>query len=173
MRSVYAKLLYLYPPEFRRDFAEEMTWCFAEASGDCRGGIRRARFLMREMSGLLQGACEAQLRSVPQLWKLSRRVVMISRNKRFRFPIAGIAFMIATLGCILYAIRLARSISYAMAGTRVQVYNYQPDHLSFVQTFGFAFGVTVVFTVIVLIAMHMTHRAGAQRLADAQTWPKQ
>lgn len=173
MRRLYQTLLSLYPQEFRREFADEMAWCFAQACADCGGGIQRLQFLGREVLGLMYGACEAHLRSAPELWKWSRRFVMISRNKRFRFPIAAIAFMAGSLGCILYAIRMARSISYAMAGTTVQVYNYQPDHLSFLQTFGFAFGVTVVFTLIVLVAMRITHRAGAQRLENAETWPRQ
>ena len=172
MRRLYEKLLWLYPAEFRGEFSEEMAWCFAEAEADCSGRVARAHFLAREMLGLVRGACEAQLRSAPELWNVSRRVVMISRNKRFRFPIAGIAFMIASLGCVLYAIRMARQISYALAGTKMQVYNYQPDHLSFVQTFGFAFGVTVVCTLAVLAILHFTRRAGAQRLEEAQTWPQ-
>lgn len=173
MRPLYEMLLYLYPVEFRREFADEMCWCFAQASADCAGGVQRAQFLAREMFGLVRGAYEAQLRSAPEFWKWSRRFVMISRNKRFRFPIAAIAFMTATLGCVLYAIRLARSISYAMAGKTVQVYNYRPDHLSFVQTFGFAFVVTVGCTIAALVILNATRRAGAQRLADVQTWPKQ
>lgn len=177
MRAVYEKLLYLYPTEFRREFSDEMAWCFSQASADCGGGFQRVQFLAREMLGLVRGACEAQLRTAPKLWKVSRRVVMISRNKRFRFPIAAIALMVATFAGILYAIRLARTVSYAFSGTqyvfRGQPYVYRPDHLSFVQTFGFAFGVTIVCTIAVLAILHVTRRAGVHRLADAQTWPRQ
>jgi hypothetical protein len=64
-----------------------------------------------------------------------------------------------------------------MAGSeyisRGHVYAYRPDHLSFLQTFGFAFAVTVVCTIAVLVIMNVTRRAGVHRLADAETWPRQ
>jgi len=174
MRVLYEKMLRLYPAEFRQDFAEEMAWCYAQAAAE-RAGLRRTRFALRELTGLFYGACEEHLRSAPGVWKLLRRVIMISRNKRFRFPIAAIALMTVSFGMLVYAIRLARAISYTYAASS-QMFKgaaYEPDHVSIMQTFGFAFGVTVVLTVVVLAILHVTGRAGVQRLADAETWPHQ
>ncbi len=164
MRVLYEKLLYLYPADFRREFGEEMAWIFAEASGACAGRMQRAELFGREIVGILVTACEERFRSSPRLFESIRRLAMM-RNKRFRFPLASVALMTMTLAIVLYAIRMARAISYAHAGLL-----HQPDHLSFLQTFGFAFGITVVGTLAVVAVLHLTRRTGAQRLADVQTW---
>ena len=93
---------------------------------------------------------------------------MATIRSRFRFPIAGIGFMVACLGLILTAIRHAQALSYALAGA-----HYKPDHLSLVQTFGFAFVVTLFCVAVVCVILYATRRMGIQRLSELQTWPQQ
>ncbi len=102
---------------------------------------------------------------------------MISRNRRFRFPAAAITFMVFSFAGIVYAIHNARAVAFALAGQTYmrhgQLYTYQPEGLSFMQTFGFAFGLTLVVAVAVWAVLHTLHRSGVHRLSEAQTWPQQ
>jgi uncharacterized membrane protein len=101
---------------------------------------------------------------------------MVMKSNRFRFPIAGITFMVLTLGVVLLAIRNARELANSFAGStylfKGHMYVYQPEGLSFVQTFGFAFGITLVVAVLIWAVLHRLHRSGVHRLAEAETWPK-
>ncbi len=101
---------------------------------------------------------------------------MISKNRRFRFPVAAIALMVFSFAGIVTAIHNARAVAFSMAGQAYmrhgQLYTYQPEGLSFMQTFGFAFGVTVLITIVALAVMHAMHRSGIQRLSEAETWPQ-
>ena len=90
---------------------------------------------------------------------------MISKGSRFRFPVVAIALMVFTFAGIVFAIHNARVIALSMAGT-----NYL-HQVSFLQTFGFAFGVTLAAAVLVWAVLHTLHRSGVHRLSQAQTWP--
>ena len=170
MGALYRWLLYLYPEQFRQRFAEEMCWVYAEASASAsrEGLARQSLFVVREMCGMVRGAVEEQARRWLEGSFVSRRFAMATFRSRFRFPIAGIAFMVACLGLVLTAIRHARALSYAFADGKV----YRPDHLSFLQTFGFAFGVTLICVVVVCGILYATRRMGVQRLSELQTWPQ-
>jgi hypothetical protein len=179
MGTLYRWLLYLYPEEFRRRFAEEMCWVYAEASASAAraGFARQSLFLAREVCGMVRGAAKQQAYRLLEGSLIPRRFVMATFRTRFRFPIAGIGFMVACLGLVLTAIRHARALSASFAGT-VQKFGthefvYQPDRISLLQSFGFAFGLTLVVTVVVWAVLHTMRRSGVHRLEDAQTWPQQ
>lgn len=179
MRALYGWLLCLYPREFRRDFGEEMTLVFAQVSSAVsRAGLaRRLAFAAREIVGVLCGALEEQFRSIFGLSFVPRRIAMTANHLRFRFPVAGIAFMMLSLGVVLVAIRNARMLEQMFIGTTYtfegSLYRYPPEPLSVLDVFGFAFGATLVLAVVVWALLHTFHRSGVHRLADAQTWPKQ
>lgn len=178
MRTFYQWLLRLYPERFRRDFGDEMLLVYADASAAAarRGLGSEVSFIAHEFTGMLCGAVGEHMRSIG-LRSFSRRIAMISRNSRFRFPIAGIALMAFSFAGILYAIHSAREISYSLAGQTYmrhgQLYTYRPEGMSFMQTFGFAFGVTLVVAVVTWAVLHTMHRSGIHRLAEAQTWPRE
>jgi hypothetical protein len=178
MRALYRRLISLYPPEFRRDFGEEMNCVFADASAAAAraGFVRRLAFAAREIAGLLRGALEEQIRSISGLSFVSRRIAMTSNRLRFRFPVAGIVLMVLSFAGLVLAIRYARDIAISLAGTTAkfqgQVYAYQPTQVSLLQTFGFGFGATLVCAVVVWAVLHTLHRSGVHRLSDAQTWPQ-
>ena len=170
MGALYRWLLYLYPEQFRQRFAEEMCWVYAEASASAsRAGIaRQSLFVAREVCGMVRGAVQERAHRWFEEGFISRRFAMATIRSRFRFPIAGIGFMVACLGLILTAIRHAQALSYEFAKTT----NYRPDHVSFVQTFGFAFGVTLFCVAVVCVILYATRRMGVQRLSELQTWPQ-
>lgn len=170
MSLVYRWLLCLYPAEFRREFGEEMAGVLERVSVDAAraGRMRRIRLAIRETAGLARGAFEEKARRSRGIDFIWRKKVMSSIRSRFRFPIAGITFMVLTLGLVLIAIRNAQSLSYAFAGPA-----YKPEHLSLIQTFGFTFVVTLAATVVILAVRHRLRRSGVSRLEEARTWPQQ
>ncbi len=177
MRTFYQWLLRLYPAEFRRRFADEMLLVYGDASAAaaCRGFGSEISFIVHEFTGMVCGALGEHIRSVSELHSLSRRIAMISRNKRFRFPVAAITLMTFSFAGIVFAIHNARAVAFALAGQTYmrhgQLYTYQPEGLSFTQTFGFAFGLTLLCAVVVWAVLHTLHRSGVHRLEEAQTWP--
>ena len=64
MRRLYQMLLRLYPREHRAEFGDEMLCVFAQAAAErrTRGWFACARFLFRESTGALGGACAEWLR---------------------------------------------------------------------------------------------------------------
>ncbi len=102
---------------------------------------------------------------------------MISNGSRFRFPVAAIALMVFSFAGIVFAIHNARAVAFSLAGQTYmrhgQLYTYQPEGMSFMQSFGFAFGITLVVAVVVWAVLHTLHRSGVHRLAEAQTWPRE
>ena len=177
MRRFYEWLLWLYPEEFRRQFGEEMLLVIGDmdAAASRAGVASQIQFALHEAGGMVGGALGEHIRSVAGLHSLSRRIAMISRPLRFRFPIAAITLMVLSFAGVVFAIYDARTIAFALAGTAYmrhgQMYAYNPEGLSFMQTFGFAFGVTLVCAVVVWAVLHTLHRSGVHRLSEAQTWP--
>lgn len=98
------------------------------------------------------------------------------RANRFHFSWFAIAFMTFSLAIVLYIIREGRAIAASMAG-KTYIFEghtykfYGTGHVSFLQTFGFAFGVTIVCAVMVVLAMFALRRSGVHRLEEAKTWP--
>ena len=179
MRMLYRWLLLLYPASFRHEFAEEMVVVFADASAAAErcAWHERLVFTAREIAGVVRGAFEEHVITAFGRPPAQRRLQMSSPRLRFRFPISAIAFMVATLGLVLTAIRMAR-IASDVASKRAIVYGahglfYVAGRPSFLQTFGFAFVITMVCAVVALLVMHALHQSGTDRLADAQTWPIQ
>jgi hypothetical protein len=177
--AVYRWLLYLYPPEFRRAFGEEMEWVFGEADAKAVsvGGVFRFRFYAREIAGMLGGAVVEQLSAVESLKFMSRRFSVVRYRNGFRFPMAGIAFMAISLGLVLWAIRNAQTIANSFA-TKTYVfqghtYSYEASNLGFAPSFVVTFALTLVVTVAVYVVIHRMRRSGVHRLSDAQTWPQQ
>jgi hypothetical protein len=173
MQRLFCWLLRFYPYEFREEFGSEMARVFGEGCVAAARSGRTRGFLVREYVGLIAGALRERLGSNRYL---ERRLAMRSPNNRFRFPLTGIGFMIISLAVVLYVIREARAAAQALEG-KTYVFEghtypfYGTGHISFLQTFGFAFGVSAALALIVVGALYAMRRAGVHRLAQAQTWP--
>jgi len=106
MLNVYRQLLRLYPAAYRREFADEMLAVFEEARCETvrETFIKRGLFNLREVAGLVGGACKEHLRIAE--WKdlkvLLPRKEFIMRNG-FRFPKSTVVFMMLILGGVLVA----------------------------------------------------------------------
>ena len=179
MRTFYQWLLRLYPAEFRRQFADEMLVVYGDASAAAarRGFGSGVCFVVHEFTGMVWGAMAEHMRSISGLDSLSRRIAMISKRPRFRFPVVAIALMVFSFAGIVFAIHNARAVAFSLAGQTYirhgQLYTYHPEGLSFMQTFGFAFGVTLAVAIGVWAVLHTLHRSGVHRLEEAQTWPRE
>jgi len=177
MHRLYTWLLWLYPEEFRRQFGEEMLLVFGDmrAAASREGPASQLNLALHEVSGMVCGALGEHIRSLARLHSFTRRFVMIPKGSRFRFPLAAITLMVFSFAGVVFAIHNARAIAFSLAGTTYtrhgQLYTYRPEGLSFTQTFGFAFGVTLVCAVVVWAVLHTLHRSGVHRLSEAQTWP--
>lgn len=178
MQALYRRLLRLYPAGFRGAFGEEMACVFAEAEAAARqaGVAYRCKFYAREIAGMLGGALVEQA-AAGGLNLESRRFAVISKRNGFRFPAAGITFMVVTLGLVLWAIRNAQTIANSLASKTYvfqgRTYSYETSDLGLAPSFGIIFALTLAVTVAVLAVRHVMRRSGAQRLEDAQTWPQQ
>lgn len=178
MEHFYRALLWLYPPSFRREFADEMALVFADCSSDAaRCGWRsQLAFTAREVAGVVRGALEEHLAAAVGCPPITRRLNMTIARPRFRFPISAIAFMSASLALVLVAIRDARVISDAFSRHIALHGSHASYDNGLMVTFGsfwLLFAVAVACALITLAIMHALHRSGTHRLADAQTWPQQ
>jgi len=104
MLYLFRFLLRLYPADFFREFAEEMTLVFSQRQRDVRhrGLWVRALYLAREFRGMVTGALREQFTDVS-----FRRFDMRS----FRFPRATIIVMLVTLVNVGFAIERAKRIT--------------------------------------------------------------
>ena len=168
MVRIYRGLLYLYPPGYRRDFADEMEYVFlqAEAEESNHSFVRRVAFCTREISGLVSGALRQRLFPSSD-WNVIRRFNM---RPGFRFPRSTVVMMCVILAGVLMAIQHAKIIvnkfGYRLADTPrhvISVWDGLPWFLFL--TVGFS---CVVVAVIwgVLFALR---RDGMHRLNDLQT----
>jgi hypothetical protein len=158
MLTLFRCLLRLYPAEFCREFAEEMTSVFCQGRRDVRHqGLKvRAQFLAREFWSMFTGALREQFSD-----DSFRRFDMRS----FRFPRATIVVMLVALANVGYAIERAKQITDG-GDTR----SIWPPVLT-----GMFVGWLGVMGILGLIGygiLRVLKQSGAQRLSRIQTKPQ-
>src|SRR5262245_45495985 len=118
MLTVYRTLLRLYPADYFREYAAEMTWVFAQASEAAHTESLRSRvlFYRREISGVISSALRQRLFGRWD-WNSSGR---FSMRPEFRFPRSTIFLMWVILAGVLLAIAEAKTIAlpYGPSQTR-------------------------------------------------------
>jgi hypothetical protein len=67
IRSIYCRLLSLYPAEFRKEFSQEMLWVFEQRAGEHLTNSKSVSFpfLLTEFSSIVKGAYSMRLKSIP------------------------------------------------------------------------------------------------------------
>src|ERR1043166_7683031 len=108
MRALYRGLLRLYPRNYFREYAAEMTFVFTQAEETAqKAGLRvRAAFCCREIAGVLTGALRERFRfETPNSF---RRFDM---RKEFRFPRSTVVLMTLIFAALVHAINNGRVIS--------------------------------------------------------------
>jgi len=76
MTLAYKLLLLLYPPEYRAEFAAEMLATFSESAQERRkrGYAVLARFVMKEINGLLSGAAKEWIEKIISIARTPNKV---------------------------------------------------------------------------------------------------
>jgi hypothetical protein len=114
--AVYRTLLRLYPAEYFREYAAEMTWVFEQAKEDTRAKKLTARMLFcaHEICGVIGGATRQRLFGC---WdsNSSRRF-----NMEFRFPRSTVFLMWVILAGVLLAIAEAKNIALPYGPTETR-----------------------------------------------------
>ena len=131
MNSIYQRLLWLYPVRYRREFGDEMCGVFQDVCGEIagEGTITRARFLVREFSGLLSGAIREHLRGLGVFdvgGLLSTR--RFDMRNGFRFPKSTAILMTIILLGILVAIQKGENIAYSLPHVSQTIAPIHPVH---------------------------------------------
>lgn len=165
MRSVYRRLLYLYPHAFRSEFGDEMTSLFAEMLTDERGFAARSLFLLREIAGLLKGAvherlCSFDFPSIPD--PISRRFVM---RPGFRFPKSTAVLMMVILAGVLLAMEKATSIVRSLPASAAG----QADYPDLFQGLVMICAAACLLAVLAWAALFAVRRSGMHRLSEVST----
>jgi hypothetical protein len=163
MISLYRRLLYLYPLNFRAEFGDEMADVFAEGRSNAKGVTARAQFFVRELAGLLKGAVQERWRAAPSFESINplppRRFTMRSG---FRFPKSTAALMAVILAGVLLTMEKARSIVRSTSGGAP---NY-PDLFAEVIAI---FAAACVLAAVVWVALYAARRSGVHRLSQTPT----
>jgi hypothetical protein len=166
MIGVYRWLLHLYPRAYRREYADEMISVFRNAHADaCVGSFgARISFRVREVSGLLSGAVEEQIRLVNGSCQLIsfRRFDM---RPEFRFPRSTVVLMTITFAGVILAMQKANTIEVKYGGGADSIWPSLPWFLGLTLLFT---GVTVVVVWGILFGLK---RTGSDRLANLQPDP--
>jgi hypothetical protein len=169
MKSVYRRLLWLYPAEHREQFGEEMFGVFQDVRSEIAsaGALTRGAFLAREFGGLLSGALHEHLRG---LGIFDAGVLLSARrfNMRngFRFPKSTAVLMTVILLGVIVAIRKGEAIAYSLPQVSEPVGPIHPVHsglLPPIPVFFLCFYAAGVIGWAILFAMR---RSGMHRLAD-------
>jgi hypothetical protein len=157
MLSLFRCLLRLYPADFYREFAEEMTSVFCQRGRDVRDqGLKvRALFLGREFWGMVTGALREKFTG-----DSFRRFDMRS----FKFPRATLIVMLVTLVNVGVALDRARQIS--VGGSTEPVWWGIPG------VFGAMLVVTVILGLVGYGILWALRQSGVRRLSSIKTWPQ-
>jgi len=167
MINVYRQLLRLYPAAYRREFADEMLTVFEEARCETvrESFIKRGLFNLREVAGLVGGACKEHLRIAE--WKdlkvLLPRKEFIMHNG-FRFPKSTVVFMMLILGGVLVAIKRGGDIARSLIDP--QVAGTQPMHSALLPPVVLLWMFFCAFGLVGWGIMFALKRSGMHRLAQ-------
>jgi hypothetical protein len=169
MPTIYQRLLALYPETHRQQFGEEMMAVFEEVRADIRdkGASARAKFCVREIAGLLNGAIGEHMRafigSDPGFSFSTRRFTM--RNG-FRFPKSTAVLMTIILLGVILAIRKGEAIAYSLPHVNPQIPPIQPVHSVLLSGIPLMFMFFYAAGLVGWAILFALRRSGVHRLAD-------
>ena len=166
MLIFYKCLLYLYPPLYRREFADEMICVFRDVQAEVRASSLRERisFRVRETEGLLAGALHEHLRIITG----SDQPISFTRSDmrpEFRFPRSTVFLMSLIFAGVMVAMEKANTIQLKYAAGTGSIWPSLPWFLAG----------TLLFTSAAAIAvwgiLFALGRTGIHRLANIGTAP--
>jgi hypothetical protein len=169
MLTVYRQLLRLYPAAHRQQFGEEMLAVFVDVRADMarKTFFAQTIFVMREILGLVGGACGEHLRGLvgpDSRFPLPTRSFMMRNG--FRFPKTTAVLMTLILGGVVLAIKRGEEIAMSLPHVNPSIVPIQPAHstmltgLAFFSIFFYSAGLVGW---AILFALR---RSGVHRLAQ-------
>jgi hypothetical protein len=174
--ALYRSLLYLYPPDYRCEFGDEMMEVLSEVQAKIRNtsALERVWCAAREAGGLLYGALWEHFRSITGFDSgrlssmfsstfLSGRFVMKSE---FRFPKATVGLMIVILAAVMFTIEKAKAISASVPHANPPVGPIQPAQMAIVPSLLVAMISALVVGVIGWAILFALRRSGVQQLSE-------
>lgn len=177
MNFIYRCLLFLYPADYRSEYADEMASVFAEVHAETReaGWLRRGAFHAREFSGLLEGALLEQVRALtgfdrwapPSLFA-SRRFMMRSE---FRFPKSTLVLMVVILAGVILTIEKSFSIQASLPDTSPHLPPIQP-HFTLLSGLLEMFLAVYAAAALGWIILFVLRRSGVHRLSETPAAPE-
>jgi hypothetical protein len=167
MLRLYRSLLYLYPPAYRCEFADEMMLVLSEVQKEIgqHTAMERIVYQGREAAGLLCGALHEHLRMTTGSYGMfpSRRITMRSE---FRFPKAAVALMTLILIAVLMAIDKAKSIQASVPYANPQVGPIRSEEFTMVPTLLVVLVGACIAGAIGWGILFALRRSGMHRLAE-------
>lgn len=160
MNAIYKRLLRLYPANYYREYADEMTSVFAHARRDLprRESLHHLHFYLREFAGAVIGAVHERLRASFG-WDPYRRFDM---RPEFRFPRSTITLMLVILAGVVLAIEKAKAIQLKYGA------HYAISGLGTVEFIAMMVGMICIPVACAWVIMFALHRSGAHRLANLE-----
>jgi hypothetical protein len=171
--TLYRLLLYLYPPVHRREYGDEMTAVFLEASADpgTKPYARRAAFYLREITGLLRGAFHEQIRFRSDAgWLAPRRFAMRSE---FRFPKSTTALMSVILAGVILAIEKGKAVQASLPFTHPRLPPIRSMPPTFPQAIGIMFAAVYLVAIAAWAILFAFGRSGIHRISELSVEPGQ
>ncbi len=169
MLTFYRHLLRLYPATHREQFGEEMLAVFLEARSEHAKSNCFARivFSLREIVGLIRGACQEHLHDAlgPDLESSFPTRSLVMRNG-FRFPKTTAVLMTLILGGVMVAIKRGEEIAASLPHVNPSVGPIQPVHSTLlppIVLMSIAFYAAGLVGWVILFALR---RSGVHRLAQ-------
>jgi hypothetical protein len=167
MLIFYKCLLYLYPPLYRREFADEMICVFRDLQADLRARsfLERISFRICEAEGLLAGALREHLHIISG----GDQPIFFTRSDmrpEFRFPRSTVFLMLLIFAGVIVIMEKANTIQMKYAAGAGSIWPSLPWFLGFTVLFTCA-GALAVWGILFALG-----RAGVQRLANIQAGAK-
>ncbi len=171
MLSLYRCLLRLYPAAYRLEYGDEMADVFREVHTEMlsKEFMPRAAFLLREFTGLLQGALQERSQGITGSHSLfpSRRFTMRSE---FRFPKATPILMAIILAGVILTIEKATAIQESLPlAYPQQLPPIHSEHFTFFPTMAVIFLSAYAAAAIGWGVLFALRRSGVHRLSEMPT----
>jgi hypothetical protein len=167
MLRLYRSLLYLYPPAYRCEYADEMMVVLSEVQEEIgkHTALKRIVCQGREALGLLCGALHEHLRMITGSYGMFplRRIRMRSE---FRFPKAAVGLMTLILIAVLMAIDKAKSIQASVPYANPQIGPIRSEEFTLVPTLLIVLVGACIAGALAWGILFALRRSGIHRLAQ-------
>jgi hypothetical protein len=168
MVSIWRSLLYLYPPNCRREYGEEMMAVLLDVQAEHSGqGLwARCGSYARETAGLVSGALREHLRSKTGFYRPMFSPRRFAMHSEFRFPKSTAVLMIVIFAAVVMAIEKAIAIASSQwPRTNAPIGPIHPVGFTFLPIMAVIFGTATVAGIAGWLVLFALRRSGVHRLS--------